>query len=299
VRRLLFVKLFRDLRITWNRIVLMIIAMSISLVAFSTMLYAYALVDPQISRGYLSTNPASARIILDAGVRQDQMDAVLDAARAEPGVIDATLRTVSTFQMLTLDGRLSPIPLQLFIAAPSDPMRVARFPVEQGSWPPPRGGVLIERDALMFLNLKVGDKVVVASLDGRPVPPVITGVVHDPSLAPAYEEQKGYGYVSTATLPLLGKPPVLDELAITVADQPGGTMSSHHRDVIVHTALHLASRLKQTLGMGIAQIQMPPPYQHPHQGQMNALLMAFIGVVIGGIVVLMYFPIFELAGSIH
>ena len=29
------------------------------------------------------------------------------------------------------------------------------------------------------------------------------------------------------------------------------------------------------------------------------LLMAVIGVVIGGIVVLMYFPIFELAGSIQ
>jgi putative ABC transport system permease protein len=274
VTRLLFVKLFRDLRTTWNRTVLMIIAMSISLLAFSTVLYAYALVDPQISLGYLSTNPASARIVLDVGVKQNQIDAILGAARAEPGVIDATLRTVSTFQMLTPDGRLSPIPLQLFIAAPSDPMRIARFPVEQGSWPPPAGSVLIERDALTFLNLKVGDRVMVVSLNGRPVSLVITGVVHDPSLAPAYEEQKGYGYVSTATLPLLGKPPVLDELAITVADQPGGTVPSHNREAVVRTALHVASRLKQTLG--IAQIQVPPPYQHPHQGQMNALLMTFL-----------------------
>ena len=274
--RLLFVKLLRDLRTTWTRTVLMMVAISISLLAFSAVLYAYALVDQEISLGYLSTNPASARIVLGAGVRQEQIDAVLGAARAEPGVIDATLRTVSTFQMLTPDGRLSPIPLQLFVAAPSDPMRVARFPVEQGSWPPPEGSVLIERDALTFLNLKVGDKVVVAGLDGKPVPLVITGVVHDPSLAPAYEEQKGYGYISTVTLPLLGKPPVLDELTITVADQPGGTVPSHNREVVVRTALHVASRLKQTLGMGIEQIQVPPPYQHPHQGLMNALLMAIL-----------------------
>ncbi|HEX6509347.1 MAG TPA: ABC transporter permease, partial [Chloroflexota bacterium] len=131
-------------------------------------------------------------------------------------------------------------------------------------------------EALRFLNLKVGDSLVVIGLNGRPVPLRITGVVHDPSLAPAYEEQKGYGYISTATLPLLGKQPVLDELAITVADQPGGTMPSHNRDVIVRTALHLADRLKQTLGMGIEQIQVPPPYQHPHQGQMNTLLMAIL-----------------------
>jgi putative ABC transport system permease protein len=138
------------------------------------------------------------------------------------------------------------------------------------------GGVLIEREALSFLNLKVGDHVTVAGLDGRPVSLLISGVVHDPSLAPAYEEQKGYGYIATTTLPRSGRQPVLDELAITVADQPGGTVPSHNRDTIVRIALHVASRLKQTLGMGIEQIQVPPPYQHPHQGQMNALLMAFL-----------------------
>jgi putative ABC transport system permease protein len=276
VTRLLFIKLLRDLRTTWSRMVLMVIAISISLIAFSTVLYALVMVDPQISSGYSRTNPASARILLDPGVKPDQIDTILNTARTEPGVIDATLRAVSTFQMQTQGGQLEAVPLQLFIAAPSDPQRVAPFSVEQGGWPPPPNGVLVEREALRFLNLNVGDSLVVIGLNGRPVPLRITGVVHDPSLAPAYEEQKGYGYISTATLPLLGKQPVLDELAITVADQPGGTMPSHNRDVIVRTALHLADRLKQTLGMGIEQIQVPPPYQHPHQGQMNTLLMAIL-----------------------
>lgn len=265
--RLLFVKLFRDLRTTWNRIALMIIAISISLIAFSTVLYAYAIVDSQISLG-------QDRVRRGSWAGSDERHP--KPGRSEPGVIDATLRTVSTFQMQTKDGRLSAVPLQLFVASASDQMRVARFPVEQGSWPPPAGGVLIEREALSFLNLKVGDTVVITSLDGKPVSLRITGVVHDPSLAPAYEEQKGYGYISTATLPLLGKPPVLDELAITVADQPGGTVPSHNRDTIAHTALHLADRLKHMPGIGIEQIQVPQPYQHPHQGQMNALLMAFL-----------------------
>lgn len=273
--RLLFIKLFKDLRTTWVRMVLMIIAISISLVAFSTVFYARVVVDPQISNGYISTNPASARIVLDLGVTPDQAAAIRALARTEPGVIDATLRTVSTFQMLQ-SGKLEAVPLQLFIAAPDDPMRVARFTVEQGSWPPPPNGIMIERDALTFLNLKVGDSVTVASVDGRPVSLKITGVVHDPSLAPAYEEQKGYGYVSTAALPLLGKPPVLDELEITVADQPGTTVPSHNRDVIIRTAAHLAERLKQTGGISITQIAVPPPYQHPHQGQMNTLLMAIL-----------------------
>ena len=184
--RLLFIKLLRDLRTTRTRMVMMAVAISISLVAFSTVLYARFIIDPQMSSGYLSTNPSSARILLDPGVKQDQVDVILKTARAEPGVIDATMRTVSTFQMQTQDGQLSSIPFQIFIAAPNDPMRIAKFPVEQGSWPPPPNGILVEREALKFLNLKVGDSLVLAGHDGRPVSFKITGVVHDPSLAPAY-----------------------------------------------------------------------------------------------------------------
>jgi putative ABC transport system permease protein len=276
VTRMLFIKLLRDLRGAWTRILLMVVAISLSLVAFSTVLYARFIVEPQISVGYLSTNPASARLMLTPGVEPDQVDAIRTAARTEPGVVDATLRRVMTFQMLTEGGRLSAIPLQLFIAAPDDPMLIATFPVQQGSWPPPPDGVLIERQALTFLNLNVGDNVVVAGLDGRPVPLRITGVVHDPSLAPAYEEGKGYGFVSTASLPLLGAPPVLDELAVTVADEAGQTTPSRNRDVIVRTALSLAGRLEGTRGVAIEQIAVPPPYQHPHQGQMNALLAAIL-----------------------
>jgi len=276
VTRTLFTKLLRDLQATRTRIVLMVVAISVSLVAFSTVFYARFIVDPQISTGYLSTNPASARLILSPGVTPDQVDAIRTAARAEPGVIDATLRRVMTFQMLTDNGRLSATPLQLFIAAPDDTMQIATFSVEQGSWPPSPDGVLIERQALAFLKLSVGDRVVVAGLDGQPISLRITGVVHDPSLAPAYEEGKGYGFLSTASLPLLAAQPLLDELAISVADEPGQTIPSRNREAIVRTAFGLADRLQQTRGLTTEQVAVPPPYQHPHQGQMNAVLAAIL-----------------------
>jgi putative ABC transport system permease protein len=136
--------------------------------------------------------------------------------------------------------------------------------------------VLLERHALTYLKLDVGDRVVVAGFDGRPVPLRITGSVHDPSLAPAYEEGKGYGFVTTATLPLLGAEPVLDELAVTVADAAGGTTPSRDRDAIVRTALSLAERLQRTTGAAIQQVAVPAPYEHPHQGQMNAMLASIL-----------------------
>jgi putative ABC transport system permease protein len=274
--RLLFLKLARDLRATAGRIVLMVVALTVSLVAFGTILFTRSIVGDQIGVSYMGTDPASATIVLDRGVDPGQLAGLRSAARAQPGVVDATLRSQLTFQMLTPGGDLLDDPLQLFVAAPDDPMRIGRFPVERGSWPPPADGVLLERNALEFLHLSVGDRVIVKAPDGRPVSLRVTGVVHDPSLAPAYEERKGYGYVSTAALPLLGEQPTLDEVKIVVADRPGQTAPSRDRNTVVRTALGVAASLERTPGVHVQQVQVPQPYRHPHQGQMNALLLAVL-----------------------
>ena len=64
--RLLLVKLGRDVRGSWPRIVLMVTAISVSLTVFSAVLYTRGITAREISRGYLSTDPASATIVLDA-----------------------------------------------------------------------------------------------------------------------------------------------------------------------------------------------------------------------------------------
>jgi putative ABC transport system permease protein len=273
--KLLFVKLLHDVWITWGRVMMMVVAISLSLIMFSAMLYARTLVASQMTSGYSSTNPASARITISPGVAPDQIEALRIVARAEPGVIDATMRSVLTVQIQGEHGEQTP--LRLYTATPSDPMRIATFKVEQGNWPPPKDSVLLERTTLQFLNLKVGESIVVTDFDGKPTQLKITGVVHDQSLSPAGQGQQGDGYVSTNSLPYLGKPPVLNQLVFTVADQAGQTEPGHNRDTIVRTALHLADRLKAMRGVGIEQVAVPPPYEHPHQVQADTLLTALLG----------------------
>ena len=48
----------------------------------------------------------------------------------------------------------------------------------------------------------------------------ITGIVHDTTLAPSWQEQTGYGYITLDTLAGLGEPPVLDELRILLDGNP-------------------------------------------------------------------------------
>src|SRR3990172_2689981 len=96
---LLFIKLLRDFQTTWERMVMMVIAISVSLIVFSGMWYARTLVLSNTASGYGSTNPASARITLEPGAMSDKTDEFIASAKAEPGVIDATMRQVTNVKL--------------------------------------------------------------------------------------------------------------------------------------------------------------------------------------------------------
>ena len=281
--KMLFIKLLRDVRATSGRIVMMIAAISISLIVFSAVLYTRGITAREIPRGYLSTNPASATILFASGIDNDRMAAIAAKVRTRAGIIDVTPRTQFSLQIQQKDGSWGSNPLQIFVAAPDDPMRMETFTVEQGSWPPAAGEILIERGALNLLNLKVGDTVVVKAPNGKPAALRASGVAHDPGLAPSFQEQKGYGFISTASLPGMGEPLDLDELKIQVADQPDQKTPSHDRDVIVATARDLAVWLQQSSGVAVREVQVPTPYAHPHQWQLDMLLLALLVFGVAGL----------------
>jgi putative ABC transport system permease protein len=270
--RLLFIKLFRDIQTTWERMAMMVIAISASLVVFSGMWYARTLVLSNTTSGYLSTNPASARITLEPGVMPDQTDEFIAIARSEPGVIDAAMRQVTNVKLQKESGGLKS--LQLFVALADDPMRIATFKIEEGAgWPPPVDGILLERSTLESLNLKVGDQVDVIGFDGKPRQLTIIGSVHDQSLALA-GQTAGVGYIQANTFPLLGKPPALNLLIISVANEPGLNVPSRDRDTIIRTALSLVDRLKANPDLAIKEVAVPTPYEHPHQAISYTVLSA-------------------------
>lgn len=280
---LLFVKLLRDMQTIWPRIVLMIVAMCVTLIVFSGVLYTRGITGREIERSYLNTNPASATILFERGLDASQMATIAGEARKQPGIVNATPRTQLTLQVQQEGGGWGPNPLQIFIAAPDDPLQIESFTVEQGNWPSAAGEILINRFSLDLLNLKVGENVVVQAPNGQPVELRVGGVVYIAALAPSFQEQKGHGFMSTASLPLLGRPEALDDLKIQVADQPGLAVPSRNRDVIVATARNLADWLQRTYGVTVREIQVPKPYAHPHQGQMDSLLVGLLAFGVAGL----------------
>jgi putative ABC transport system permease protein len=271
---LLTVKLRRDVRAAWPRLGLMVVAIAASLTVFGGVLFAWSAIHRETEAAYLGTQPASATIQFGPGVDADRMAAVAAEALRRPGVIAVTGRSQFGTDV-EVNGRPRDIPLQVFVAAPDDPMRMATFQVQQGGWPPSPGEVFLRRDTLALLDVAVGDTVTVITPGGSPARLQVADTVYDPSLAPAEQQQTGQGYLSTASLAALGERDVLDQLKIQVAD-PGQVAPSRDRDTIVAAAGEVAEWLQREHGLAVREIQVPEPYAHPHQGQADALLSALL-----------------------
>jgi putative ABC transport system permease protein len=279
---MLTVKLRRDLLATWPRLAMMAAAIAVSLTVFSAVLYAWSTISRETERAYLSTEPASATILLDRGIDAERMKAVAAKARTRPGVLEATGRTQFT-GAVHVDGREQDNELQVFVAAPDDPLRIARFEVRPGRWPPAPDEILLGADSLELFDVAVGDTVVVETPGGEPTGLRVAGTVYDPSLAPAEQEQVGRGYLSAAALATTGEPATLDQLKIQVAET-GQTTPSRDRDTIVAVASDVSRWLERAYGLTVREAQVPEPFEHPHQGQANALLRALLG---GGLATLL------------
>jgi putative ABC transport system permease protein len=93
-------------------------------------------------------------------------------------------------------------------------------------------------------------------------------------------EQTAWGYITPQTLAYLGETGGLDEVKI---------IASGPREAIEGTAQRVAGWLQEQ-GHAVREIQVPPPGQHPHQGQMGAIMLMFnvfslVALLLSGVLV--------------
>lgn len=252
-------KVLRDVVSERGRLLLMFTSMTASLVAVGAVLGAYALLMREVAVNYAGTRPAHATLELAGGVDQRLLKQVRERAEiAEVEARDVVLARVRVGEDLR--------PLLVFVIDDFDRMRLNTFRPEQGAWPPPQGTLLLERSATAMLEASVGDSVWVKAPHGVAKEVKISGTVHDPGLAPAWQERMGYAYVTRATIAELGEPAELHELRIALrkpaADGPA-----------IHAAARNLARWLAQEGHEVREIRVPPPGKHPHQLQMVTVLL--------------------------
>jgi len=263
-------KILRDFWQERTRTVLVVLAVALGLAGFTAVLATYAILDRELDKGYLATNPASATLRTDA-----VDDELVRDVRSGHGVADAQARRVLSGRLRTPSGEWRG--LTLFVVDDYANIRISRLVREKGAWPPAAGEMLIERDAFQVARVRIGDSVTVRTTLGPQRSLRVVGGVHDVGQAQARMENVVYGYITRATLPLLGEEPFLDQLQILAA---GNRFDEKHvQAVAAGVQAYLESR-----GHPVHRVDIPKPGRHPHADIMRLLL---LGMAVFGLGILL------------
>lgn len=254
-------KVTRDLTSGYGKNLMLVLAIAIGVFGVGSILGGYSVISREMTSNYMSTDPASATIEIEGDISPELVDSV----KKFPGIKDAERRATVTGRM-KIEGRWYPI--LLFVMDDFNQLRLNKFHLLSGTGLPSDSAMLVERTALGVMRAKETDVITIRTPNGKPHSLSIAGTVHDPGLAPAWQEQAGYGYISLAALHRLGETQGFDLLRIQVSED--STSAGH----ITERAEALATWLKQK-GYEVHDIQVPPPGKHPHQSQMNAVLSIF------------------------
>jgi putative ABC transport system permease protein len=271
-----FLKVLRDITSDYAKNFMLVLAIGIGVFGIGSILGAYSVLTREMSANYLGTNPASATIEIDSSISQ----ALLDSVRHFPGIKNAERHATVSARMKIGDKWY---PMLLFVIDDFKTKEINKIYYDAGEKIPADGTMLVERTALVVMQAKQGDAIIVKTTNGRPLALKIVGTVHDPGLAPAWQEQGGYGYISLATLKTLGESGDFDQLRILVQDNP------FSRSSIITKAEELSTWL-EIRGYDVHEIQVPSPGKHPHQSQMTSVLsiftiFSFLILILGSILV--------------
>src|SRR6516162_4246674 len=152
-------KLLRDFNAVQSRVLMAAAAIAVGIFAVSTISSAYAILTREIARNYVNTNPGSALIDLGA-VNPKLVSQVMsrpDIASAEAGSIISARVEYKPDEWVRM---------LLFVVPDFSELRVNKVYSQAGAYPPPEGTILLEREALKFLGVRIGDEIHVQTPTG-------------------------------------------------------------------------------------------------------------------------------------
>lgn len=241
---------------------MLVITIAIGVFGIGAILGGYSVIKREMTDNYMGTVPASATIEIGDEIAKS----LLDSVRQFSGIREAERHATVMARMKVGEKWY---PLLLFVIDDFKNKRTNQIYPVAGETEPPTGAMLAERTALVVMQAKEGDELMIKTPNGKPQKIKLLGTVHDPGLAPAWQEQTGYGYITLATLHQLGETQGFNQLRILVSE------NQYSREEIIAKAQHVADQLARA-GKHVHEIQVPPPGQHPHQSQMSAVMTIFI-----------------------
>lgn len=204
-------KVLRDIWDNKTRTILVVLAIAVGVFAFGGVFITQDVLLTEMNVGYRSINPAS--IIMNLSSFDDS---VVQSVKAMRSVTNAEGRITYSVKVLSRSGEW--LNIDIYAVDDYENMQINRITLEQGTWPPQRRQILLERTAVPLLDAQIGDKLVIELADGRQRELELAGIVHDFNAVPANLFPQLTGFTSVETLRWLGHPGTYDTLNITTQE---------------------------------------------------------------------------------
>ena len=173
-----------------------------------------------------------------------------------PGLLAAEGRRVVTTHFTYPDGSRGDV---ILVALPSfEGAQVDALTHVQGSWPPGKREVLLERLAPEYLATEIGQDLVVELEDGATKTLTVVGTAHDPQELGPSITNRPTGYITLETVGALGLDESYTELHLTLEERPRD--EAHILAMIDAVEAHLERTGRQVLGRRVITEAFADPF---------------------------------------
>ena len=248
-------KLIKDFRLAKGKLILLLLAASLSGWGISSVVYSYFMTERDFKENFIETYPADMAVVVE-----NYSERLEEMFLADRNVIDIERRDVISARIKNRQD--SWMTMILYVVDDVDNMRYDQFKIPDETDKSP-GNILIEQNAYYYLN--DGQASVELKFQGNEdvITWEIAGKAHDARLAPATMEGVVYAYSTSMEMVepylLTGRRRLLIKTNVS-ADR------GHLEDVY--------KRLKaiaEEAGGQIVGVDIPTPGEHQHQGIVDGI----------------------------
>jgi putative ABC transport system permease protein len=214
---------FKVLSDLWDnkiRSLLVVASIAVGLFAVGMIASMYFILTEDMRSGYAAVNPANIKIVASP-FDEDLVEVIRnhpDVLQVE-GARSLTLRAFNGEEWLPIDIQAFPN---------MGDKQVNQVSLLEGAWPPSDDEIVVDRYKLADLHAELGDTISVELPSGKMRKLRLVGVIHDQTIG-AMGQAGGFflapiqGYVTLETLPWLEQPYAMNNLYVTVRENPNDT----------------------------------------------------------------------------
>jgi len=282
--RVILLKLLTDFRLAKGKLLLLLLAASLSGWGISSVVYSYFMTERDFEENFVQTYPADMAITIE-----DYSEEIEEKLLADENVIDTERREAIVARIK--DRQDNWIPMLLFAVDDLDNMRYDQFKISERHNKEP-GKILIEQNAYYYLSQDQDSIEIQFQGEENPITWKLDGKVHDARLAPARMEGLVYAFS-------------------TSIEQIEPYLPEGRRRLLIKTNVSTDRALLQDVyerlyviteqsGGHIAGVDIPVPGEHIHQGvvdgiaflqQSGGAILSVMGIILLSLILLTWvFP---------